>query len=102
MTSKVNFECMVLAGFTELDRVVLDDETAAVEWARARLSPIVTQVTIEACAGDVATFAIRHLHPDGTDSGWSCWFAGDKVNIRSIDVLFAERRPRLFLESQLS
>lgn len=98
----VSFDCWVLAGSTRLARVVIDDEAAAVEWAQARVSPIVTQVTIEACAGDAGTFALRHLHPDGSDSGWSCWFEGDKVSTRSLDVLFAERRPRLFLGNQVS
>jgi hypothetical protein len=93
----VQFECIVLAGLSELDSFTTIDEEAAVEWAQSRLSPLMTQVTIEACAGDVGTFGIRHLHADGSDTGWSCWFEGDKVTTRNLDVLFA-RAPRVFSE----
>ena len=88
---------MVLAGLSELDSFTTSDEDAAVEWAQSRLSPIVTQVTIEASADDPGTFAIRHFHDDGTDTGWSCWLEGDKVTTRNLDVLFA-RAPRVFTE----
>ena len=93
----VTFECWVLAGLSELDSFTTSDEEVAVEWAQSRLSPIVTQVTIEACAGDPGTFAIRHFHDDGSDTGWSCWLEGDKVTTRDLDVLFAWP-PRVFTE----
>lgn len=103
MTGIVTFECQVLAGFATVEWVMLDSEEAAVEWAQAHLSPLITQVTIEASRpGHVSTFAIRHLHPDGHDSGWSCWLDGDKVSTRSLDVLFAERPARLFSQHQVS
>jgi hypothetical protein len=65
------------------------DEADAVAWATANATRMVEQVTIEVCApGDVSTFGIRHISPDGGDTGWSCWFQGDKVATTSIDVLF--------------
>lgn len=93
VATAIRFEAMVLAGIQALDTFETDSEDAAMEWAKSRLSPIVTQVTVEACAGDPSTFAIRHLHADGTDTGWSCWYQGDKIAVRSIDVLFGIGNP---------
>lgn len=87
----VTFECHVLVGFTKIESFYTPSEDEAIEWARARVSPYVTQVTIEACGPVTYDFAIRHITPAG-DSGWRCWREGTLTGSNRLETVFGERQ----------
>lgn len=92
MTAPIEFECRVVQGLNVIERFTTIDETEALEWAAAHVSPVLAHVSIEASGPVVSTFAMRYIaeeHPGRrTDSGWRCWHDGTFVGAISLDRLF--------------
>jgi hypothetical protein len=83
----VRFVCRVLVNFESVAELLTSNEDAAIEWAKAQVSPLVTQVTVETLSGRADTFAIRHFTTAG-DSGWRRWRDGDSIGAGSLTTLF--------------
>lgn len=87
----VSFLCRVMMRpFRYVEEFTTVDEDAAVAWARAKVTPFVEHVAIEACGPVAHDFAIRYLTPQG-DSGWRCWSQGTFTGATSLESLFGAR-----------
>ena len=91
--TEVQFDCWEteMFGLVETFRTNVEDE--AIEWAKAHVTEVVPVVWIEASSERADTFALRTVHHDGFDAGWSCWIDGGRSATKSLDVCFARDRP---------